>query len=129
MVSNGPPTRPRECNGARVTKPIENKITECTDKNGAGAIILWGQSAFGSRYADGNMFVFGHKGGKFVWADLKDSDKVGSYPYPKNKPNKYPYWDNLGADWLYGGIYVYGEYPDDDDLESANVYVEDEPYD
>ena len=25
MVSNGPPTRPRECNGARVTKPIENK--------------------------------------------------------------------------------------------------------
>ena len=63
------------------------------------------------------------------WADLKDSDKVGSYPYPKNKPDKYPYWDNLGADWLYGGIYVYGEYPDDDDLESANVYVEDEPYD
>ena len=69
MVSNGPPTRPRECNGARVTKPI------------------------------------------------------------KNKPDKYPYWDNLGADWLYGGIYVYGEYPDDDDLESANVYVEHEPYD
>ena len=70
-----------------------------------------------------------NKGGKFVWADLKDSDKVGSYPYPKNKPDKYPYWDNLGADWLYGGIYVYGEYPDDDDLESANVYVDDEPYD
>jgi len=76
-----------------------------------------------------SVFVFGHKGGKFVWADLKDSDKVGSYPYPKNKPDKYPYWDNLGADWLYGGIYVYGEYPDDDDLESANVYVDDEPYD
>ena len=52
-----------------------------------------------------------------------------SSTYPKNQPDKYPYWDNLGADWLYGGIYVYGEYPDDDDLESANVYVDDEPYD
>ena len=64
------------------------------------------------------------------WADLKGSDKVGSYPYPKNDKDKYPYWDNLGADWLYGGIYVYGKYPDDDDdLESANVWVQDEPYD
>ena len=54
---------------------------------------------------------------------------MGSYPYPKNKPDKYPYWDNLGADWLYGGIYVYGKYPDDDDLVSADVYVQDEPYD
>ena len=119
----------RSCDDG-VWESDESGPNVCTDKNGAGAIILWDQSKFGSKYADDNMFVFGHnKGGKFVWADLKGSDKVGSYPYPKNDKDKYPYWDNLGTDWLYGGIYVYGEYPDDDDLESANVYVEDEPYD
>ena len=78
----------------------------CNALNGAGAVVLWDQSSFGSAYPEGNMFVFGHDGGKF-WGDLKDSDKVGSYPYPKNQPDKYPYWDNLGADWFYGGIWVY----------------------
>ncbi len=70
--------------------------------------------------AKDNEFRFGHDGGKFVWADLKGSDKVGSYPYPKNKPDKYPYWDNLGADWLYGGIWVYDDRP--------KVYVEGKDY-
>ena len=73
------------------------------------------------------------KGGKYgnvkvkdgeTWADLKGSDKVGSYPYPKNKPDKYPYWDNLGADWFYGGIWVYA----DKYSGHPNVWKEDKKY-
>ena len=47
----------------------------------------------------------------------KYSDKVGSYPYPKNDKDKYPYWENIGAPKrLYGGIWVYDDRP--------KVYVE-----
>lgn len=59
-------------------------------------------------YPKGNSFDFGESDGKFVWGDLKDSKVVGSYPYPKNDPKTFPYWNNIGAsDSLYGGITVY----------------------
>jgi len=76
---------------------------------------------FGSVYPKDNEFRFGHEGGKFVWGDLKDSDKVGSYPYPKNDKDRYQYWENLGAPkWLYGGIFKYDDRP--------KVYVQDKVY-
>ena len=50
---------------------------------------------------------------------------MGSYPNPKNKPDKYPYWDNLGADWFYGGIWVYR---DKYSAGHPNVWKEDKKY-
>ena len=46
-------------------------------------------------------------------------------PYPKNQPDKYPYWDNLGADWFYGGIWVYR---DKYSAGHPNVWKEDKEY-
>ena len=43
----------------------------------------------------------------------------------KNQPDKYPYWDNLGADWFYGGIWVYR---DKYSAGHPNVWKEDKEY-
>ena len=48
-----------------------------------------------------------------------------SSTYPKNQPDKYPYWDNLGADWFYGGIWVYR---DKYSAGHPNVWKEDKEY-
>ena len=43
----------------------------------------------------------------------------------KNQPDKYPYWDNLGADWFYGGIWIYR---DKYSAGHPNVWKEDKEY-
>lgn len=76
----------------------------CIPAHGSEANTLWGETSFGSVYRNkpkvgpfstyDNMFVFGHNGGAFVWADLKESSKVGEYKYRKDTQI---YWRNLGV--------------------------------